>query len=100
VAEKGEEAVEAAVMAAGVDAAEGTHTRAAGMRMAASYVNYYLGTRRIVAPLLDPQHDGAALRRLQSLFPRREVVGVPGREILLGGGHIHCVTQQVPRRAA
>ena len=37
-----------------------------------------------------------ALRKLQELFPKREVVGVPGREILLGGGNVHCVTQQVP----
>jgi agmatine deiminase len=36
------------------------------------------------------------LRQLQELFPKREVVGVPGREILLGGGNVHCVTQQVP----
>jgi agmatine deiminase len=83
--------------AAGVDAAEGTKPREAGARMAASYVNFYIGTRRVVVPLLDPKRDGAALRKLRSLFPRREVVGVPGREILLGGGNIHCITQQVPR---
>jgi len=82
---------------AGVDSAEGTQPRAAGMRLAASYVNFYIGTRRIVAPLLDPKRDTAALRSLQSLFPRHEVVGAPGREILLGGGNIHCITQQVPR---
>jgi agmatine deiminase len=84
---------------AGVDSAEGTQPRAVGMRLAASYVNFYIGVRRIVAPLLDPKRDAAALRRLRSLFPRREVVGVPGREILLGGGNIHCITQQVPRAA-
>jgi hypothetical protein len=33
---------------------------------------------------------------LKRLFPRREIVGVPGREILLGGGNVHCITQQVP----
>jgi agmatine deiminase len=82
--------------AAGVDAAEGTKPREAGARMAASYVNFYIGTRRVVVPLLDPKRDGAALRKLEALFPRREVVGVPGREILLGGGNIHCITQQVP----
>lgn len=86
--------------AAGVDAAEGTQPRAAGMRLAGSYVNFYIGSRRIVAPLLDPKRDAAALRKLKSLFPTREIVGVPGREILLGGGNIHCITQQVPRRAA
>jgi agmatine deiminase len=83
--------------AAGVDAAQGTKPREAGARMAASYVNFYIGTRSVVVPLLDPQRDAAALRKLRSLFPRREVVGVPGREILLGGGNIHCITQQVPR---
>lgn len=82
--------------AAGVDAAEGTRPREAGARLAGSYVNFYLGTRRVVVPLLDPKRDGAALRKLGTLFPGREVVGVPGREILLGGGNIHCITQQVP----
>jgi agmatine deiminase len=82
--------------ARGVDAAEGTKSREAGARLAGSYVNFYLGTRHVVVPLLDPKRDGAALRKLRSLFPRREVVGVPGREILLGGGNVHCITQQVP----
>jgi agmatine deiminase len=59
-------------------------------------VNFYLGTQRVVMPLLDAQRDGAALRKLEALFPGRDVVGVPAREILLGGGNIHCITQQVP----
>ena len=47
-------------------------------------------------PLLDERRDDDALRRSRGLFPGREVVGVPAREILLGGGNIHCITQQVP----
>jgi agmatine deiminase len=91
--------------AAGVDAAAGSKPREAGARLAASYVNFYLGTRRVVVPLLDARRDRAALARLAELFPGREIVGVPGREILLGGGNVHCITQQVPagrdrRRAA
>lgn len=82
--------------AAGVDAAAGTRPREGGGRLAASYVNFYIGTGRVVMPLLDSRRDGAARARLQELFPKREVVTVPGREILLGGGNIHCVTQQVP----
>ena len=82
--------------AEGVDAAEGTASRSAGDRLAASYVNFYLGNSRIAYPLLDPRHDEEAAAILRRVFPEREVVGVPAREILLGGGNIHCITQQVP----
>lgn len=82
--------------AQGVDAVEGTAPRRAGDRLAASYVNFYLGNSRIVYPLLDPRHDEEAAAILRRVFPEREVVGVPAREILLGGGNIHCITQQVP----
>jgi agmatine deiminase len=50
----------------------------------------------IVMPLLDPKHDRAATRTLARIFPERRVIGVQAREILLGGGNIHCITQQVP----
>jgi len=82
--------------AAGVEAVAGTQPRRAGDRMAASYVNFYLGNSRVVFPLLDPTRDDEARRILAATFPEREVVGVPAREILLGGGNIHCITQQVP----
>jgi len=82
--------------AAGVEATEGTIPRRAGDRLAATYVNFYAGTSRIVMPLLDERHDDAAAQILSDCFGGREVVGVPSREILLGGGNIHCITQQVP----
>ena len=47
-------------------------------------------------PLLDSRTDRAALAAVRRLFPDRKVSGVPAREILLGGGNIHCITQQVP----
>ena len=37
-----------------------------------------------------------ALKILAEVFPDRKVVGVATREILLGGGNIHCITQQQP----
>ncbi len=82
--------------AKGVDAAAGTQPRRAGDRLAGSYVNFHLGTRRVVFPLLDERFDDAAAALLRSCFADREVFGVPAREILLGGGNIHCITQQVP----
>jgi len=80
----------------GVDAVAGSLPRRAGDRLAASYANFYIGTRRVVFPLLDERHDDQAAAILRDTFPDRDVIGVPGREILLGGGNIHCITQQVP----
>ena len=47
-------------------------------------------------PLLDERYDEQAGEILGACFPGREVVGIPSREILLGGGNIHCITQHVP----
>lgn len=82
--------------AAGIERRAGTRVRRAGDRMAGSYVNFYIANRCVVMPLLDILTDARAMRALKKLFPQREVVGVPAREILLGGGNIHCITQQVP----
>jgi agmatine deiminase len=83
--------------ARGVDAIEGSRPRRAGDRLAASYANFYIANSRIVMPLLDERYDEQAASILREVFPEREVIGVPAREILLGGGNIHCITQQVPR---
>jgi agmatine deiminase len=82
--------------AAGVIAKEGSRPRVAGERLAATYVNFYIANGGIVMPLLDARTDAEAAVRLKRLFPGRRVVGVPSREILLGGGNIHCITQQIP----
>ncbi|VEU42956.1 unnamed protein product [Pseudo-nitzschia multistriata] len=76
--------------------------------MAASYVNYYVANQAVLVPQFaapgeSTDHDRSlretdqrALDTLRLLYPNRTVVGVPSREILLGGGNIHCQTQQVP----
>ncbi|HJS91919.1 MAG TPA: agmatine deiminase [Steroidobacteraceae bacterium] len=70
--------------------------RRAGDRLAASYVNFYFANGAIIMPLLDPRTDDEAAAVLRRACPGRLIVGVPAREILLGGGGIHCITQQVP----
>jgi agmatine deiminase len=82
--------------AQGVYEVAGTQPRRAGDRMAGSYANFFIASTRIVYPLLDERHDEQAAEILRGAFPGREVVGVQAREILLGGGNIHCITQQVP----
>jgi agmatine deiminase len=82
--------------ASGIIPRDGTKPREAGERLAGSYVNFYIANGGIVMPLLDPRTDRAAVARVKKLFPERRVLGVPAREVLLGGGNIHCITQQVP----
>ena len=83
--------------AAGVLARAGALPRHARARLAGSYVNFYLANKAVVMPLLDARTDSIAMAKLRRIFPERRVVGVAAREILLGGGNIHCITQQIPR---
>ncbi|KAK9114600.1 hypothetical protein Syun_021397 [Stephania yunnanensis] len=72
--------------------------RPAGTRLAASYVNFYIANGGIIAPAFgDEKWDNEAKNVLSSAFPNHEVVMIKGaREICLGGGNVHCITQQQP----
>ncbi len=81
----------------GVDSTEGTLPRNPGDRLAGSYINYYCCNGAVIVPIFSDPHDALALQELQALYPDRTVVPIPAREILLGGGNIHCITQQQPQ---
>ena len=81
----------------GVDAIEGTLPRKEGDRLAASYANFYVVNGGVIFPTFGDANDERARKTLEEAFPTRRVVGIYAREILLGGGNIHCITQQVPR---
>ena len=83
--------------ASGVVSNPHTRARRAGDRMAGSYVNFLITSESVVYPLLDERHDSAVGEVLADEFSDRRIEGVAGREILLGGGNIHCITQQVPK---
>lgn len=82
--------------AEGVDPIDATQPRQAGNRLAGSYINFLFCNGGIVMPSFNDPMDAEACRIIQSLCPEHRVVQVPGREILLGGGNIHCITQQQP----
>jgi agmatine deiminase len=84
----------------GVDRVQGTLPRNAGDRMAASYINFYACNGGAVVPMFDDPRDAEAREVLGRVMPDRRIVGVAAREILLGGGNIHCITQQQPVAAA
>lgn len=71
----------------------------AGVRLAMSYINFYLANGAVIMPAFDqPEYDDAAARAVSKAFPDREVVQLPGGEIIKGGGNVHCITQQQPCR--
>lgn len=81
----------------GVDAVDGTLPRQEGDRLAASYVNYYTGNGFVAVPIFKDPNDEKAIELLKKLYPDRVIEPIYAREILLGGGNIHCITQQVPK---
>ena len=81
-----------------IDYVEGTIPREEGDLCIASYMNFLIVNGGIIAPQYEDENDELALRQLQEMFPEREVVGVNTREIVYGGGNVHCITQQQPRR--
>lgn len=82
---------------AGVDQAAGSQERNPSVRLAGSYVNFLIVNGGIIAPSFGDPLDATAEAILRKIFPEHEVVMVPGRELLLGGGNIHCLTQQQPK---
>lgn len=76
----------------------GRMQRQAGERLAASYANFLISNNQVIFPLLDEATDEEAYKRFIEAFPNHEVTGIPARDILLGGGNIHCITQQVPAK--
>lgn len=67
-----------------------------GHSLAATFMNFYIANGGIVAPVFGDPADARALDCLQSVFPDREVVGVRCDNIAIGGGDVHCITQQLP----
>lgn len=62
----------------------------------ASYLNFLIVNGGVIVPQYDDPMDERALAAIQELFPDRRAVGVRTREIVYGGGNIHCITQQMP----
>ena len=71
-------------------------TRSENERLAASYVNFYISNGAIVMPGFGVPEDEKAKKVLEELFCDREVIQIYARDILIGGGNIHCITNQIP----
>ena len=67
-----------------------------GQRLPASYANFYIANTLVIVPTFNDSNDRQALNTLAKLFPNREVVGIACRDLVLGLGTLHCMTQQQP----
>jgi agmatine deiminase len=48
-------------------------------------------------PAFGIERDAEAYETVSALFPNREIVAIEISDIALGGGGIHCITQQQPK---
>jgi agmatine deiminase len=67
-----------------------------GLRMPATYANFYIANTRVLVPTFADPADEVALSVLRECFPNRRVIGIDCRELIWGLGAFHCLTQQQP----
>jgi agmatine deiminase len=70
--------------------------RSDGRRLSLSYVNFYIANGAVIMPAFRDPADQTAYRTLVAAFPDRQVVQIEAVDIVVGGGGIHCITQQEP----
>jgi len=66
-------------------------------KLSASYVNFYQGKDFVIMPIFGVKEDEKAIKQFKEMFNDKKVIPVYSREILLGGGNIHCITMQIPK---
>jgi agmatine deiminase len=67
-----------------------------GDRLPASHANFYVGNSVVLMPAFGDPADDPNRARLAACFPGREIVAMDCRDLVLGLGTFHCLTQQVP----
>ncbi|MCG8345774.1 MAG: agmatine deiminase [Chlorobiales bacterium] len=87
----------------GVDLSEYAIPRMPGDRLPATYINSYICNGAVLIPSFGAngdkelmECDANAYKIYSVLFKQKLIVQIPSRELLLGGGGIHCVLQQIP----
>jgi agmatine deiminase len=68
-----------------------------GVRLPASYANFYIANGVVIVPTFNDPNDRVALNILAPLFPDRQIVGIHAVDLVWGLGTLHCLTQQQTR---
>jgi agmatine deiminase len=67
-----------------------------GLRLPASYANFYICNAAVIVPTFNDPNDRVALGILGELFRDRPVTGIHAVDLVWGFGSLHCLTQQQP----
>jgi agmatine deiminase len=67
-----------------------------GLRLPASYANFYICNEKVIVPTYSCKKDDLALDIIQSCFKERQIVGIDSTDIIWGLGSFHCLSQQEP----
>lgn len=79
-----------------IKVSNGAKPRPEGDRMAASYVNFYMGKDFIILPKFNVKEDMEAYNLLNEFYKgTKKIYSIESRNILVSGGNIHCITMQI-----
>ena len=67
-----------------------------GMQLVPSYINYYLINNGLILPIFNCPQDELAIEQMKKIFPKREIIPIYSKEILIGGGGLHCILHEIP----
>ncbi len=77
----------------GLAAMRGSKSRSEGELIQPSYINFVFANGAVILPTFDDPADGEVLTLFEKIFPKRKIVPIPAREVVLGGGGLHCITK-------
>ena len=66
--------------------------------MQGSYINFYQGKDYIILPQFGVKEDDIVLKLFQNIAKNKKIIPIYTRNILIGGGNIHCITMQIPKK--
>jgi agmatine deiminase len=67
-----------------------------GVWAPASHMNFIIANRAVMVPTYNERPAALAIEALRELFPDRQVIGLPSRALLTGGGSFHCISREEP----
>ena len=80
-----------------IDSVQDAKPREAKEPCIAAYMNFLITNNAVLVPQFNDENDELAVNQLKEIFPDKDVIGIYSKEVIYGGGNIHCITQQQPK---